>query len=76
MLLHKVSLWCWHTAATLRISPLSLLSFKCQAEGFGLDVSLEMLGTFARIWPAEECGGIVFGKGLWQVCAPQRRPGL
>lgn len=53
-----------------KISPLSLLSLKCQAEVFGLHVSLEVLGTFERIWPAEECGRTVFGKGLWQVCGP------
>lgn len=43
--------------------PLSLLSLKCQAEVFELDVSLEVLGTFGRIWPAEDRGRRVFREG-------------
>lgn len=61
-----------HRSNSRRVFPVSLLSLKCQAEVFGLDVSREVLRTFGRIWPAEECGRMVFGEGLFGKCVAHK----
>lgn len=60
-----------HRSNSIRIF-LYPFCLKCQAEVFGLDVSLEVLGTFGRIWPAEEYGGMVFGEGRFGRCVAHK----